>query len=146
MCLRRPSWLEKKGSESFVTVAGESYLLYVLRKPCSVKTLGQKKSWPDVNATVVTDRMLFDNAILQRSRWSSPEKWFSSQILFSSLFFRKLEFAFEGKIVLTHYKYNRWLVSLGNMNSVVSVHIISFDPKIKKTIHCILFKWFNRGP
>lgn len=54
MCLRRPSWLEKKGCESFVTVAGGSYLSYALRKAPL-----RESSWPDVKGTVVTEGMLF---------------------------------------------------------------------------------------
>lgn len=136
-----PRGLKRKAARALLQLLARATFYTCSESPAQWKLWGKKKSWPDVNATVVTDRMLFDNAILQRSRWPSPEKWFSSQILFSSLFFRKLEFAFEGQIVLTHYKHNRWIVSLGNMNSVVSVHIISFELKKNKKKQYIAFCW-----
>lgn len=136
MCLRRPSWLEKKACESFVTVAGRSCLLYVLRKPCTEKTLGQK-CWPDVNGTVVTDRMLFYNgcniAAEQMIDCRGMVFFLDNRCL---LIFHAMTGCISRQIILTHYKYDIW--KEGNVNLVVSVHIAPFDSIYK--IKCCISK------
>lgn len=137
-----PRSLKRKAAGALLQLLARATFYTCSESPTQRKLGGEKK----ILAWCKQHCGHWQDALLQQVQYCSraDDRW-QRMVFFSFFFliiFQEMKGCIWRQIVLTHYKYNRWTVSWGNLNSVVILHFISFDLKKCTMFHFwIIQQW-----